>query len=49
MYETKIKVNGEEVFLTEFPEQIITDVILAMLKTLKGVEEIEDVVIEMKK
>ena len=49
MYEIKIKVNGEEVVLTEFPGQIIKDVILAMLKTLKGVEEIEDVVIEMKK
>ena len=49
MYEIKIKVNGEDVRLTEFPAKIITDVILAMLATLKGVEEIKDVVIEIKK
>lgn len=49
MYEIKIKINGEEVKLTEFPAKIIADVILAMLKTLRGVKEVEDVVIEMKK
>ncbi len=49
MYEIKIRVNGEEIKLTEFPARIITDVILAMLKSLRGVEDVEDVVIEMKK
>jgi hypothetical protein len=49
MYDTKITVNGEEIKLTDFPREIITDVILAMLATLKGVEEIKEVVIEMKK
>ena len=49
MYEIKIKVNGEDVKLTDFPGEIIANAILAMLKTLHGVDEIEEAVIELKK
>lgn len=49
MYEITIKVNGEEVELSSFPSEIITDVLLAMLKSLKGVDEVKDAVIELKK
>lgn len=49
MYDTKITVNGEEIKLTDFPCEIITDVIIAMLETLKGVDVIKDAVIEIKK
>ena len=49
MYEIKIKVNGEDVKLTDFPGEIITNAILAMIKTLHGVDEVKDAVIEIKK
>ncbi len=50
MSEIKIIVNGEEIPLTEFPAEIITQTILGMLKALKGVEEnIKDVKIEINK
>ncbi len=48
MYQITIKVNGEDVKLTEYPGKIIMDVILAMLGTLKGVDEVKDAVIELK-
>lgn len=47
MYAINIKVNGEDVKLTEFPAKIITDVILAMLKSLHGVEDIEHATIDV--
>jgi osmotically-inducible protein OsmY len=49
MYQITIKVNGEEVYLTGYPSEIISEVILTMLKTLKGVEEIKNALIEIKK
>ncbi len=49
MYQITIKVNGEEVYLTGYPSEIISEVILTMLKTLKGVDEIKDALIEIKK
>jgi hypothetical protein len=49
MYQITIKVNGEEIYLTGYPSEIISEVILTMLKTLKGVEEIKNAVIELKK
>ncbi|NPV40221.1 MAG: hypothetical protein HPY72_02610 [Anaerolineae bacterium] len=49
MYQITIKVNGEEIYLTGYPSEIISEVILTMLKTLKGVEEIKNAVIEIKK
>ena len=48
MYQVTIKVNGKDIYLTEFPTQIITNVLLAILKSLKDVEDIKDAVIELK-
>ena len=47
MYEIKISVNSEEVRLTEFPSQIITNVILGILSSLKGIEGIKNAKIEL--
>ncbi len=49
MYEITIKVNGEDVKLSDYPREIITSVLLAMLASLKGVEEVKSAVIELKK
>lgn len=43
-----LKVNGEEVPLTQFPADIILQTILGMLKALKGVEEVKEVEIKIK-
>jgi len=43
MSDMNIKVNGKNIPLTEFPEDIIKNAILGMLKSLKGVEKIETV------
>jgi len=48
MYEVTIKVNGKDVFLTDFPTKIITNILIGILKSLKDVEEIRDAVIELK-
>ena len=48
MYEVTIKVNGKDIFLTDFPTKIITNILLGILKALKDVEEIRDAVIELK-
>jgi hypothetical protein len=49
MKELSIKVNGEDVRLTDFPREIITNLILAILKSLKDVDEdVKSVVIELK-
>ena len=47
MYEIKITVNGENVYLTDFPTEIITNVVLGILKSLKGVTDIKDAKIEV--
>jgi hypothetical protein len=47
MYEIKITVNGENVRLTDFPSQIITNVVLGILQALKGVSDIKDAKIEL--
>lgn len=44
-----ITINGKTIPLTEFPDQIITNTILAMLGSLKGVQDIRDVCIELKR
>ncbi len=49
MYNISIKVNGEEIELSGYPREIISAVLLAMLQTLKGVGEVKDAVIELKK
>lgn len=47
MYEIKISVNGEDIHLTEFPSEIITNVVLGILQALKGVTDIKDARIEL--
>jgi len=42
-------INGKQVPLTLFPRQIISDVIMAMVGTLKGVEPVKILEIRMKK
>jgi len=48
MSEIRIKVNDEEIPLTQFPAEIITQTILGMLKALRGVEDIKEVEITIK-
>ena len=48
MYKVTIKVNGNDINLTDFPTKIITNILLGILESLKGVEEIRDAVIELK-
>ena len=49
MQEINLKVNGEEIPLTQFPAEIIIQTILGMLKALHGVEdEIKEVEISIK-
>jgi len=43
MKEIKVKVNGEDIPLTEFPKEFIVKTVCGMLKSLKGVDEIKDV------
>lgn len=49
MNEIIIKVNGKKIPLTEFPTKFIKNTIKGMLKSLKGVDEIEEVEIHFKK
>jgi|LDZU01.1.fsa_nt_gi hypothetical protein len=49
MYKITIKVNGKEISLSDFPGEIITNVLLAMLNSLKDVDTIKEAVIELKK
>jgi hypothetical protein len=46
MENINIKVNGEDIVLTEFPSEFIVSTICGMLKSLKGVEEIKKVEIK---
>ena len=47
MAKITIEVNGEKVKLSELPSEIITNAILGMLKTLRGVDEIENAIIKI--
>ncbi len=49
MYDIKITVNGEEIVVSDFPGEIISEAIIAMLKTLRGVDDVKDAVVELKK
>ena len=49
MSDIKIKVNGDEIILSEFPSEILISTICGMLKPLKGVDEIKDIEIKIKK
>jgi molybdopterin-guanine dinucleotide biosynthesis protein MobB len=44
-----ITVNGKNISLTEFPEQIITNTIVGMLGSLKDVQDIKEVTIQLKR
>jgi molybdopterin-guanine dinucleotide biosynthesis protein B len=44
-----ITVKGKNIPLTEFPEQMITNTIVGMLGSLKGVQDINEVTIELKR
>ena len=46
MGKISVKVNGKDVLLTEFPAEFIQNSICGMLRTLKGVDEIETVEIK---
>ena len=45
--EISIKVNEKEVELTEFPAKIITNVVIGILDSLRGVDEIGSAVIQL--
>jgi len=48
MEDIVVKVNDKQIPLTEFPAEFIKNTILGMLKTLKGVNEIEKVEIRFR-
>ena len=48
MSEINIKVNGENIPLSEFPSEFIINSVCGMLRTLKGVDEIKDIEIKIK-
>ena len=43
-----IKVNGKQIPLTEFPEEIIKNTLQGMISSLKGVDEIKELEISFK-
>jgi len=48
MYQITIKVNGKDIYLTEFPTQIISNILIGILKSLKEVSEVKDAVFKLK-
>ena len=44
----RIHVNGKNIPLTEFPSQIISNTIIGMIGSLKGVQEIHSIILELK-
>lgn len=49
MYEINLVINGQPVKLSDFPREIITKTILAMMQSLKEVEEIKTLELTIKK
>ena len=49
MSNLKIKVNGKEVFLSEFPTDFIQNTICGMLRSLKGIDDIKTFEIKFEK
>jgi hypothetical protein len=47
MFKVTITVNGKDIYLTEFPTLIITNILIGILQSLKEVGEIKDAVIEL--
>ena len=48
MSEILVKINGKNIPLSEFPAEFIKNSIYGMLRTLKGVDEINSVEIKIK-
>lgn len=46
MEKMSVKINGEEIPISEFPSDFIKNSICGMLRSLKGVDEIRDVEIK---
>jgi len=46
---TKLYVNGQEIDLSSFPREFVTNVLLAMAHSLKGVDKIDTLQISMKR
>lgn len=49
MEKIEVEVNGEVIELSGFPAKIIMNAIIGMLKSLRGVDEIEKAVIRLGK
>jgi len=49
MTEIILKVNGKTIPLTEFPSDFIINTIDGMVKSLKGVDEVEELELYIKK
>jgi len=47
MEKIEVEVNGEAIELSGFPAKIIMNAIIGMLKSLRGVDEIEKAVIRL--
>jgi molybdopterin-guanine dinucleotide biosynthesis protein len=43
-----VRVNGKNISLTKFPEQIFTNTIVGMVRSLKGVQNINEVTIQLR-
>jgi molybdopterin-guanine dinucleotide biosynthesis adapter protein len=43
----KIQINGKNIPLSEFPEQIITNTLIGLLRSLKGVDDIHTATIQL--
>lgn len=43
----KLKVNGKNIVLSEFPSEMIINTIYGMIQSLKGIEEIKDIEIKI--
>jgi len=49
MEKIEIEVNGESIELSGFPAKIIMNTIIGMLRSLRGIDEIEKAVIRLGK
>jgi len=49
MYTLQITVNGERIETTHFPKEIITNTVVAMLQSLRDVDDIKTAIVELKK
>lgn len=47
--QVELKVNGEQIKLNDFVRNFITNVLIGMVKTLRGVEEVETISLDISK